>query len=99
MSSQLENAALASVAHYNGVPFYENILLTKPKEFRRTFREQFLSWPWKPWKFFKTIQIPDPDCYMMTAFTGKKVFMGHPETITKVVEDLNRYLKEKDESM
>ena len=94
MSSQLMNAALAAHSYYNGIHFRSSILLTKPKEIRKTFRERFWSWPWKPWRIFKTIQIPDPDCYRMK-WNGQTIFVGHPETIAKVTESLNAYLEEK----
>ena len=95
MSSILENTALVGSAWHHGIQLCNNLNLTKEKKVRKNFHEQFLTWPWKPWKFFKTIQIPDPDCYFMN-YQGQKVLVGHPNTINPIIEDLNRYLKEKE---
>ena len=96
MSSQLTNAALAAQAYYQGFEFCTNILLTKSKKVRKNFRELFWSWPWRPWKFFKVVVIPDPDCYMMK-YQGKTIFVGHPETIEPIRQSLQDFLNDKED--
>jgi|GEM_PF-5734655 len=49
----------------NCLLFMPNDLLTVSKTVERTRKERLWSWPWKPLRKTKVIQIPDPKLYMI----------------------------------
>lgn len=68
-----------------GVPLIASVYLTVPKEVPRTRRERWLSWPWRPWKRTKWIQVADSMIY--NSFQdGKRTLIAHPEVIARLAE-------------
>ena len=46
----------------------------------RSWVERLTSWPWRPWRSTRTIQVPSDDCYMM----GRDVMICHPEKAKQI---------------
>ena len=74
---------------------FENHNLTVGKSRPKTFREQWLSWPWRPWRANLTWQEPDSHCYLapypplFEAGVGfydppDKALFAHPVTAAKI---------------
>lgn len=55
------------------------------KTFNRLWRERLFSWPWKPWKTTKTIQVTRPSEKIM--WIGDKMIC-HPSIARRLKEAL-----------
>lgn len=71
------------------------------RHIKRTFKERFFSWPWKPWK--RTYFDPNsgeyiiPTGQIIKAENGSKLFMNsHTKTsLDEAIEEFNKIRKEK----
>lgn len=77
------------MALLNGMPIFENALLTEPEIVDRTWRERLFSWPWRPWRKQKVIQVPRGDVLVMTVPNlfgpgSTKAIVAHPHTAARI---------------
>ena len=54
---------------------------TRPIEVRRSFKERFFSWPWKPWILTRTIQVPN---YKPSMYRIGHQFIYHPSLKSEI---------------
>lgn len=64
---------------YMGIHFIPNKNLTVQGTVPRTWKERMFSWPWRPLRKTKVINVPDPTVYLM----GDKA-IAHPATIALI---------------
>jgi hypothetical protein len=50
---------------------------------KRSWKERLFTWPWRPWKSTKVVEVsvPDPNYYIVD-----DQVVGHPVTIAKLME-------------
>lgn len=75
---------LSEAALFRGMPVVTSLFLTEagePIEVRRTWRERFLSRPWRPWKRTKAVipQVPRRDALVM----GGQILV-HPAMLSEL---------------
>lgn len=75
-------ASRPSVAILNK-PIIETVYLTITKTAVRTWKERFLSWPWRPWQKLRIWQEPDPNVYVT-----KDAIICHPAIAQKLREQV-----------
>lgn len=77
-----------------------SMLMTRTAPRRRSWRERLFSRPWRPWRKFETVYVPDPNIYKMqlpSAVPGsfgansmKTIFICHPQTAGALREALEK---------
>lgn len=60
------------------ITIYTNLLLTDKHEVKRTIKERFLTWPWKPWVKTKTIEVPSRKMFLTQGLSGP-IIICHPD--------------------
>jgi len=72
-----------------GLKFIESMHCVKYRSEPRTWKERLFSWPWRPWIKDKSVPYPSPDLYQ-----NGDTFIGHPATIRKIKENLQKQIEE-----
>lgn len=67
----------------SGICIIEDKNCTEPREVKLSVKERLLSWPWRPWKSFKIVQVPSP---VIHQFDNK--FIMHPQTAANLRKHL-----------
>lgn len=62
------------IGRFLGRPVYVSPFLVDTKTVPRTWRERFLTWPWRPWRKTKTVEAPSNQILDMAG----KGFVVHP---------------------
>ena len=78
----------------SGYQMIESIYLTKPKKVERLWKERIFSWPWKPWRSTKIIQVPSEKILIMekTEFSPRCI-VAHPVIMGQVKEAIKLQFK------
>ena len=65
----------------------ESQRLTVPDMQPRSFRERWLTWPWRPWVKEKRVGLkPDPNVYTLGGTHYPTYVLGHPQIIQALRE-------------
>lgn len=75
---------------FQGLKVIVNPNLTKPgppEQVRRTWRERWTTWPWRPWVATKTVvpQVPDDQVYQV-----RGAFVMHPAVYHQLKAEVDR---------
>ena len=82
------------LSDFAGIDIIESQHLTVAVDVKRRWRERLFSRPWRPWQAWRSIQVPDPDYYMIDGktllpdmahlFEPQRVIVAHPATAEKL---------------
>lgn len=73
----------------NGVKFYESTHCVEDQEITRSWKERLFSWPWRPWRKTKTIQVPaiysvENPSQGLFAVGPPRFFVAHPSKVAEL---------------
>lgn len=72
------------------IPIFVNEHMTESEQQRRTWLERIFSWPWRPWRRFKWVQVPSRTIYYSNGQHGMpRGFICHPEMAEALTRQAN----------